>query len=117
MAKKYYCSVCGKELIHGRRAVPGKGLILDLIDPHECEGYTIKSAPDESPTVKDLLDSIEESRKANKESVERSLRRVSGPGDKRKDVRSSTAPATLLDNIHSMSNSEPEGGTNDAENL
>jgi len=55
MSKKFYCSSCGVELTYSRKAIPGKGHILDLIDPHECEGFAIKSDRFGKPTVLDVL--------------------------------------------------------------
>ena len=37
MAKHYYCAACGKELKVFRKAIPKKGIVLDLVEPHECD--------------------------------------------------------------------------------
>ena len=36
MAKIYHCAACGQQLEFRRKAVPKKGIILNLIAPHEC---------------------------------------------------------------------------------
>lgn len=36
MSRIFYCSECGSELVNTRMAVPKKGIILDLIESHEC---------------------------------------------------------------------------------
>lgn len=60
MAKTFYCSKCGQELGYFRRAVPKKGIILDLIEPHDCEGYAIKANEGEKPTVLDIINSLKD---------------------------------------------------------
>lgn len=98
MAKKYYCSTCGIELIHTRRAVPGRGAILDLIDPHECEGFAVKANEYNEPTVKDLLDNLKPIGPTTPASKEREASTsVFEPGDRRKEV--STAPPNLLEKM------------------
>ena len=115
MAKKFYCLTCGIELIHSRKAVPGKGAILDLITPHECEGYSIKSNSDENPTVEDVLENLASLSKTVEEASEslpspKGFPLTPGVGDKRnsKDVKTSTAPDSLIKDLNSMPNSEPE---------
>jgi len=36
MARIYHCACCGQQLDFYRKAVPKKGIILNLIAPHEC---------------------------------------------------------------------------------
>lgn len=113
MAKAYYCSVCGIELGHSRRAVPGKGLILDLIDPHECEGHSVKSNPDEAPTVTDVIETLEDLHKAEVID-EKTVGHINVPGDRRdekdkKNLETSSAPENLLKNFKGLPNTEPEG--------
>ena len=112
MPRKFHCSSCGLELIHSRKAVPGKGLIFDLIAPHECEGYSIKSNIDKKPTVQDILDNL----KGVQITIEKATEKISGKrgfpilddsGDKRRDKKTSTAPESLQSNIKNLSNSEP----------
>lgn len=37
MSKNYYCAACGKELVVFRKAIPKKAIVLDLVEPHECD--------------------------------------------------------------------------------
>jgi len=106
MPKQFYCSICGAELIHTRKAVPGKRMILDLITPHECEGYAIKGNEDSSPTVLDLIESA--ATKFRQEQADRRTDRpapspINEPGDRRKEALvTSTAPQSLIRNIHDL---------------
>ena len=97
---KFYCSKCGIQLEHSRKAVPGRGLILDLIAPHECEGFSIKSNPNENPTVEEIITKTSPLSKAKIVSSSRK-----GPedgqstfdlSDRRRDKKS-IAPQSLLD--------------------
>ena len=109
MPKQFFCSTCGIELTHHRRAVPGKGTILDLISPHECEGYAVKSNIDEKPTVLEVIEGLKSLSKTTEAvSQDRHSGFRNNPEDTRKDVRS-TAPASLLSSIKDMGHSEPEG--------
>lgn len=98
---RFFCSECGTELVHTRRAVPGKGMILDLIEPHECEGYAVKSDEFGRPTVKDLIEQAKPLGKAKIVSkTKEEQQSFPDGGDKRKDVKS-TAPKSLIDALHS----------------
>lgn len=106
MSKKYYCSICGIELVHSRKAIPGKGTILDLIDPHECEGHSIKSGKFDSPTVKDILDNLKPLGPAVKITHgKESTGSTFDHQDRRDGVRSS-APQSLLEHIRASKISE-----------
>lgn len=37
MAKIYHCAVCGKELKVVAKAIPRKGIVMNLVEPHECK--------------------------------------------------------------------------------
>lgn len=113
MPKQFYCSTCGIELIHSRKAVPGKGTILDLITPHECEGYSIKSNEFEKPTVEDVIDSLKDVGKvieAESQEIHTGFGEHFEEGDRRsdKDKITSIAPKNLLSGIKGFGNSEPE---------
>ena len=103
MAKHYYCSKCGVELVYTRRAVPGKGTILDLIEPHECDGYAINEAPDGKETVKEILDKLKpikfipddgKPREANSSQINL-WPSVSGDKRSKEHQLTSSAPASL----------------------
>ena len=94
---RFYCSSCGIQLDHKRKAVPGKGMILDLISPHECEGYSIKSNEFGNPTAEDLISQAKPLGKAKVvSSGQDKSQSTFEMGDKRGDVRS-MAPRSLLD--------------------
>lgn len=95
MARNFYCSKCGIELVHIRKAVPGKGIILDLIEPHECEGYAIHSAFDDKPTAIEIIESAKptgELSKAESQVIDTGARSLFQISDKRTDVKTSSAP-------------------------
>ena len=99
MSRKFYCSVCGIALSHSRKAVGRE--ILDLVDPHDCEGYAMKAYEGEEPTVKDLLEKMP--KQSFTVPADAEINRDLRPGsvraefsDKRTDVKS-TAPKRLLD--------------------
>jgi len=110
MPNQFYCSKCGVELIYTRRAVPGKGKILDLISPHECEGYAIKSNELEKPTVLDVLEGLKDLGKTINEGADGE--RHTGfrqPIEDRRDTKvSSTAPASLSSMIKDLAPSGEE---------
>jgi len=101
--RKFYCSKCGIELVHTRKAIPKKGHILDLIDPHECEGFAVKESPDNKPTVLEVIEGL-------KDLGEPSLAQpepdepIEGPGDRRdSSILKSTAPAGVLKGLETSS--------------
>lgn len=109
---KFYCSHCGCELVRTRQAIPGKGKIIDLIEPHECCGHAYRAKDDERPTVLDIIESLKPigpvkvvSDGKNEEG------RHNEPGDLRdsKHESKSSAPKNLLrsmENLPSVDNEE-----------
>lgn len=110
MSKKFYCSICGIELTHSRKAIPGKGTILDIIDPHDCEGHAIKSNEFEAPTVKDILNNLKPLGKTVKVSGDRESTGSTLSHQDRRDGVRSTAPQSLLDRIRTNKVSEGDEG-------
>ena len=112
MAKKYYCSSCGIELTYSRKAVKGKGIILDLIAPHECEGFSIASNPDGKPTAEEIINdakplgAMKKVSDADSKVRDKGMRSVfeGNYGDKRDGVKS-TAPAGLLNSMNNITGS------------
>lgn len=111
---RLFCSKCGIQLEHRRKAVPGKGIILDLVTPHECEGYSIKANEFDSPTVEDIIAKATPLGKAKLVSrptdKPNSGQSSFDMGDRRNDVRSA-APKSLLDAMaeRKIEPGEPEG--------
>ena len=109
MAKKYYCSLCGAELTYSCKAVKGKGLIMNLIAPHECEGFSIALNPDGKPTAEEVINAARPFGTLKKsENQERHTGVRSGFEDNYDDKRDgikSTAPASLINNMKNLTNS------------
>ncbi len=126
---KCYCSNCGIQLKHIRKAVPKFGTILDLIEPHVCLEVPVDpmkvlieapiSTEDQNKFVQSLNDlkSTREDMKRDFHYINygegKSLRPSSMTGtddlrDRRFDGKiPSTAPSSVLDQIKQMSNSIP----------
>ena len=85
MPRAFYCSKCGVELEHTRKAVPGKGTILDLISPHNCEGYAIKDSDTGKPTVLELLDKLKDIDHLEPKTDNKPY--IPEPGDKRENIK------------------------------
>ncbi len=102
---KLYCSKCGIELTHSRKAITGKAHILDLVDPHNCKGYAVEEAEDEKETILQVLQNLKDV-ETTIEKVAETQRRFPEPGDRRFNV-TSTAPANLINSIHNL---PPSGG-------
>ena len=100
---RLYCSQCGIELTHRRSAVPGKGHIFDVVDPHNCEGFAIKANEEEKPTVLDVLENLKSLGKTIEDSAKRAedANLVHGLKDERSDVKSS-APQGLLRSMRDL---------------
>ena len=103
MPKHIYCSKCGVELVQSRQVV--RGTILDMVDPHECEGYAIKANEDENPTVLDIIEGLKELSQTIEKVEDDAEGSANKPlafplsGDKREGVKTSTAPASLSNAI------------------
>ena len=130
---KFFCSNCGAQLKHIRKAVPKFGTILDLIEPHEClevavdPAQVIVAAPisesDRDEFVKSLND-LKPTPPARLSPIAegKSLRPSSMIGtddlrDRRfdKEDPKSTAPSSVLDQIKQMSGSIPAHDLKDSE--
>ncbi len=115
MPNEFYCSSCGQKLTWIRSAIPGKGKIVDLIQPHKCPGYAVKAKKDEQETVLDIIEKLKDLSPA-KPAVE-----IEGPNtgrittseshfnlqDRRKEIIKSSAPAGL---INAMKDIPTSGG-------
>ena len=112
MPKKYYCSLCGQEVVYTCKAVKGKGLIMHLITPHECEGFSIESNPDGKPTAEEVINAAKPISGIQDADTKK---QVTGSGtifdrsngDKRDGIKS-TAPASLLGNMNNLTDSGVE---------
>lgn len=116
MPKHIYCAVCGQELKQGRKAIPKKGIIVDLVWPHDCEGGVI-SEDGPKQNILDVLNSIKDTARTVERAEERGPARnpfLDGPTDGRdKDSLAkpvtSTAPTGVKNAVKNMQNTVPEG--------
>lgn len=109
MPKYLYCSACGQELKQGRATA--KGLIIDTVDPHDCDGFVnLNAEPDPAkPTVMDILKTLQpptppirEDLKTKEKEYKPSLN-LADVRDKDKMV-TSIAPPGLLSALQSQQN-------------
>ena len=116
--KLIYCTKCGKKLPVYRKALPNFGRIIDLVEPHTCgemvEEFDLSPInipatviPDKGNEFVQKLNGLSPT-KANDIPDRRDLSNVE---DKRK-VKT-TAPKSLLDQVKSFGNSNPEGNIDD----
>lgn len=121
MSKKFYCAKCGLKLEIFQKAIPHKGIIMNLVEPHEClvnidnviadekDPFAGKGAfeiLDESKEKKldELFDSFPFVKSLNKATAEHEVV-TQETGDKRdkehlrKELVTSTAPLNVLDKV------------------
>lgn len=137
---KLYCANCGKPLRLIRKAVPSKGITLDLVEYHECSEEIIpidlSNLPNADHSVVEGKDKFVQSLndlKPAQMKERRTLAMGTGTGysegklprpspmtgtddlrDRRFDQDAkSTAPLSVIDHIKSMSNSIPERQLNE----
>ena len=123
---KLHCANCGKSLRLIRKAIPSKGIIVDLVEYHECSEtpvpFDLSNLPDAQPFVpvagkdkfvKSLNDLSPHPRSLNTERVLTRVPSMTGTDDLRdrrfdqdKDVKT-TAPLSVLDQIKAMQNTSP----------
>lgn len=107
MAKFIYCSECGTKLPIIRKALKGYGRIIELILPHECpnEPVDLDLTPTEIPVKKEFEGKFVK----NLNNLRPSQVSTADLRDRRKesDVKTS-APASVLNQLSQMQNSEPE---------
>lgn len=106
MAKTYLCSYCGMELKWTRKSLPNRAIIVDLIDPHECDERHVENITDaEVPTPgQPSVASDEES-----ESDERTPGLLDPIKDRRSEKHvKSTAPHGVLDHVKHSSNGKSD---------
>lgn len=93
MPRNYYCAACGHPLEVTRKSLVNKGIIVDLVQTHECVEYTyIENIEDaKKPTgAKVTFDESETNEKVKFSNAE--------PGDRRKD-KLSAAPTGILNKV------------------
>ena len=113
MARHYYCSTCGIELILKRKALKNKQIIIDLFDPHFCD--------EEHKCIANITDDEKPTSIREKSIQNDSLRLPSMPDDtifsdqraiqfQRQSSKSATssAPPNLLNQLKSSIPSSPD---------
>lgn len=120
MAKTYHCAACGVQLQMFRKAIPSRSIIMNLIEPHECDPEAIPEdlvsaiedgglVIEETPTTPQTEDKLQKAfdafpfvGKINKEVTAMEIDPLP-TGDrrpkehKRQEIVTSTAPKSLLD--------------------
>ena len=102
MPKRYHCKECGMPLVCTRKALPNKGMVVDLIAAHECDPTYEDSIEDFEPYPTKFT---EEFAGDSEESPSGDLKDLFdiGPGDKRdpqsKRDSTSTAPESTREMI------------------
>ena len=106
---KFFCSKCGLELVHIRKAIPGKGYIADLISPHECEGFGIRANEEGKPTLLDIINNLKPLGKTVADSSQRNedANLVHNLKDERSEIKS-TAPDSLLRSMRDLATTEED---------
>jgi len=118
---KLHCANCGKPLHLIRKAIPSKGVIVDLVEYHECSEipipFDLSKLPDVQPFVpvagKDKFVKLLNDLKPSPPADLRDVRKPSMTGtddlrDRRfdQDIKT-TAPLSVLDQIKAMQNTSP----------
>jgi len=101
MAKQFFCSNCGTPLKWSRKSLKNRQVIVDLIDPHECNAENVVNITDSNVPTVDRI-------KIENEQFEDKVKRASSPDfefepDRRakehKRVEKSSAPNNLLSQV------------------
>ena len=118
---KPYCANCGKPLHLIRKAIPSKGVIVNLVEYHECSEipvpFDLSNLPDAQPFIpvagKDKFVKLLNDLKPSPPADLRDVRKPSMTGtddlrDRRfdQDIKT-TAPLSVLDQIKAMQNTSP----------
>jgi hypothetical protein len=118
---KLHCANCGKPLHLIRKAIPSKGIIVNLVEYHECSEipvpFDLSNLPDAQPFIpvagKDKFVKLLNDLKPSPPADLRDVRKPSMTGtddlrDRRfdQDIKT-TAPLSVLDQIKAMQNTSP----------
>lgn len=126
---KFYCSNCGIQLKHTRKAIPKFGTIIDLIEPHKCLEVPVDPAqviiqPSltlESQKFVESLNKLKLTREEIKEKSPRSSSMIDTTNlrDRRfeKEESISTAPSIILSQIKQLNGSIPAHDIKESEDF
>lgn len=108
-----YCANCGTRLAITKKAIPGCGKIINIVEHHECpdEPVEFDLTPIEIPTFDVLAEKGGNKFVQNLNKLQSQSPTIE-PGDRRDiaDIKKgspSTAPRTLLDTVKVMHNTTP----------
>lgn len=114
MSNLIYCARCGKALQIHRKAMPNFNRIIDIVEPHKC-GTKVEDIDLGKPTPIPMPTDLNENKDYKFVQKLNDLKpsSVAGTGDKRAKEHvkqeTSTAPASLIDNMFNFGNTIPEG--------
>jgi hypothetical protein len=110
MARNFYCSYCGTELRLKRKALKNKAIIIDLIDPHECDEANVKNITDLDKPTSPIIKQFHEAERRSAMPIFNEDDKVftdARPTQFKKDQVSS-APPNLLNSLGRLHTSGPE---------
>jgi len=108
MSKAYHCATCGKSINVFRKAIPKRGTVLDLVEPHECNPDEVvddyQFLPEKKEEKKEDIPSAEKAKldfsfvsRLNKAPDTDPLVKDKRPKDQqRKELQTSIAPPGIL---------------------
>ena len=116
--KFVYCANCGKKLSIMRKAMPKLGRIIDVVEFHECsdEPVEIDFTIEDVPVFTEQVDKNKFVQKLNElkpQSIFGELDTGELMDRRSKEDIKSTAPNSLLNNLHSIGNTSPAKPLND----
>lgn len=113
MAKQYYCSYCGTKLIVTRKALPNKGYIIELVEPHDCDERNVENITDAAkPVSPDIREMQIMSKVPPPEDEDNFPTPEFRDRRDKKDIKS-TAPFNVLTQLDPNRTSSPENQFND----
>ena len=63
MSKRYYCANCGLKLEVTPKAIPNKGIVVNLIEPHICEETSFSDLDEDVPIYPGKIEAVPVSKK------------------------------------------------------
>lgn len=113
--KEVYCAACGKKLSVVRKAIPGYGRIISVVESHECsdEPIELDLTPIDIPVVNEENGKNKFIKKLNNLRPS-TINKTEPDGDRRPaEAVKSIAPTSILDQLKTMQNSLPEHNIDD----
>lgn len=109
MSKSVYCSECGMKLNITKKALKGYGLIINLVEPHECLNVPVELdlTPSEIPIGKEAGGKFVQNLNKLRPSQ---VNQTNDLRDRRKDpdIKTSAPPSIIQQTKNLMNSSEPE---------